>query len=87
MHTADCFSQQTTANAEQIRDIEERVRSFAKVLTSSVGDQDSGERLYGSSHFTPSRCPRVANLHLLFAGNWLELLQSSGHIFQNSTDF
>jgi len=36
--------QQTTANAEQIREIEERVQSLAEALTSPVGDQDSGEK-------------------------------------------
>jgi len=38
------FLQQTTTNAEQIRDIEERVQSLAEVLASPVGDQDSGEK-------------------------------------------
>ena len=41
---ADRFLQQTTANAEQIRDIEERVQSLAEILASPVGDQDSGEK-------------------------------------------
>ena len=36
--------QQTAANAEQMRDIEERVRSLSEVLASPVGDQDSEEK-------------------------------------------
>ncbi|KAF9644576.1 hypothetical protein BDM02DRAFT_927883 [Thelephora ganbajun] len=35
---------QTTANAEQIKDIEERVQSLAETLTSPVGDRDSEEK-------------------------------------------
>ena len=42
--TTDNFPQQTTANAEQIRDIEERIQSFAEVLASPVSDQDSEEK-------------------------------------------
>lgn len=44
LSTADRFLQQSTANAEQIRDIEERVQSLAEVLASPVGDQDSEEK-------------------------------------------
>ena len=42
--TADCFLQQTAANAEQIRDIEERVQSLAEVLAPPISDQDTGEK-------------------------------------------
>ena len=38
------FLQHTTANGEQIKDIEERVQSLTEVLTSPVDDQDSEER-------------------------------------------
>ena len=41
--TIDRFLQQTAANADRIRDIEERVRSLDEVLTSLVGDQDKEE--------------------------------------------
>jgi hypothetical protein len=40
----DCFSQQTTANAEQIKDIEKRVQSLGEVLASPVDDQDKEEK-------------------------------------------
>jgi hypothetical protein len=36
--------QQTTANAEQIRDIEEKVQSLSEVLAPPVGDQDNEEK-------------------------------------------
>ena len=42
--TADRFTQQTTANEQQIKDIEERVQSLAGVLTSPICDQDSEEK-------------------------------------------
>lgn len=42
--TADRFLQQTAANAEQIREIEERLQSLADVFASPVNDQDSGEK-------------------------------------------
>ena len=42
--TADRFLQQTTANEQQIGDIEERVRSLAGVLTPSVCDEDREEK-------------------------------------------
>ena len=35
--------QQTAANEEQIRDIEERIQSLADVLASPMGDQDDAE--------------------------------------------
>jgi hypothetical protein len=42
--TADRFPQQTAANTEQIRDIEERIQSLAEVLASPMNDQDSEEK-------------------------------------------
>ena len=42
--TADRFLQQTTANAQQIRDIEERVQSLSGVLASPICDEDSEEK-------------------------------------------
>ena len=39
--TADRFLQQTTANAQQIRDIEERVQSLSGVLASPICDEDN----------------------------------------------
>ena len=41
---ADCFPKQTTVNADQIKDIEERVRSLGEVLASPVGERDVEER-------------------------------------------
>ena len=38
------YLQQTHANAGQIKDIEERVQSLCKVLSSPVGDQDREEK-------------------------------------------
>ena len=42
--TTDRFLQQTAANAQQIRDIEERVESLAGVLTPPVSDEDNEEK-------------------------------------------
>ena len=42
--TTDSFLQQTIANTQQIRDVEGRVRSLARFLTSPVGDQNSEEK-------------------------------------------
>ena len=42
--TTDSFLQQTTANAQQIKDIEERVQSLAGVLTPPFCDEDSEEK-------------------------------------------
>ena len=42
--TADRFPQQTAANVDQIRDIEERIRSLGGILTCLVGGQDNGEK-------------------------------------------
>ena len=42
--TANGFLRQTITNAEQIRDIEERVQSRAEVLASPVSGQDSREK-------------------------------------------
>ena len=44
LSAADRFLQQTAANAQQIRDIEERVQSLAGVLTSPICDGDSEEK-------------------------------------------
>ena len=41
---ADRFLQQTTANADKIRDIEERIQSLGEVLTYPLSDQDSEEK-------------------------------------------
>ena len=35
---------QTAANAEQIKDVEERVQSLGEVLASPVGDRDTEEK-------------------------------------------
>ena len=43
--TADRFLQQTAVNAQQIRDIEERVQSLAGVLVSPICDEDSEEKV------------------------------------------
>ena len=81
--TADLFLQQTVANAEQIRDIEERVQSLADVLASPVNDQDSGEkarretlRKYVLLQQSPSA---LLKPHQLSAEGWLGLLQSLDH--------
>ena len=42
--TAYRVLQQTTANTEQIKDIEERIQSLGEVLASPVGDRDSEEK-------------------------------------------
>ena len=42
--TADRFLQQTSANADQITEIEERIQSLGGILTCPVGGQDSGEK-------------------------------------------
>ena len=42
--TAENFVQQHIANAGQFRDIEKRVQSLSRVLTSPVDDQDSDEK-------------------------------------------
>lgn len=44
--TTDSFSWQTTANVEQIRDIQEMVQSLAETLASTMGDQDDGEKVW-----------------------------------------
>ena len=41
----DQVSQQTIANADQIREIEQRVRSLCGVLTYPVGDKDHEEKV------------------------------------------
>ena len=41
---ADCFLQQTAANAQQIRDIEERVQSLVAVLASLICNKDGREK-------------------------------------------
>ena len=41
---ADHFLQQTAANVQHIKDIEEKVRSLAGVLTPSVCDEDGEEK-------------------------------------------
>ena len=41
---ADRSLQQTAANVDQIREIEERIQSLGGILTYPVGDQDSGEK-------------------------------------------
>ena len=40
----DCFIQQTSANADQIIELEERVRSMGGILAYPVGDKDSEEK-------------------------------------------
>ena len=40
----DPFFQQTAANADQVKDIEERVQSLGEVLASQVGDRDKEEK-------------------------------------------
>ena len=42
--SVDCPPQQTTDNADQIGEIEERVQSLRKVLESPVGDRDNEEK-------------------------------------------
>ena len=42
--TADRWPQQTAINAQQIREIEERVRSLTGVLASPICDEDSEEK-------------------------------------------
>ena len=66
------FLQQTTANEEQIRDLEERVQSLADVLAPPVGDQNNGEKARRAAlrkSALHQRRRRVVNLPLLFAGN------------------
>ena len=41
---ADRFLQQTAANADQIRELEERIRSMGGILAFPVSDKDSEER-------------------------------------------
>jgi hypothetical protein len=63
--TADRFLQQTTANAEQIKDIEERVQSLSEVLASPVGDQDSEEKARREAlrRFVPPLQETLTSLH------------------------
>ena len=42
--TADCLLQQTIANAEKIKDIEDRIESLSEILASPVRDQDTDEK-------------------------------------------
>lgn len=44
LSTADGFQQQTTANTDQIREVEERVQSLDEILTNPVDGQDSHEK-------------------------------------------
>ena len=41
---ADHLLQQTTANADQIREVDERIQSLDGILTYPVDDQDSEEK-------------------------------------------
>ena len=70
LSTADRFLQQTTANAQQIRDIEERVQSLAGVLASPIYDEDSEEKARRETlrRFVPqhSETPSHRSLTLLF---------------------
>ena len=45
MSAADRFLQQTVANAESIRDVEERVQSLSRALTSPISDRDDEETM------------------------------------------
>ena len=67
--TADRFLQQTAANVQQIREIEERVQSLAGVLASSICEEDSEEmaRREALRRFVPqySESPSYRSLILL----------------------
>ena len=41
---ADRIPQQTTANADEIKEVDERIRSLGGILARPVGDQDSEEK-------------------------------------------
>lgn len=41
---ADGFSQQTAANKDQIREVEERIQSLGEILAYPIGEQDSDEK-------------------------------------------
>ena len=61
----DRFLQQTAANAEQIREIEERVQSLGDVLATQVVDQDIEEKARREAlKKFESSCSRIAGTSL-----------------------
>ena len=44
LYILDRFLQQTVANADQVKDIDERIQSLGEILTCNIGDQDSKEK-------------------------------------------
>ena len=90
MFAADRSIQQTTANADQIREVEERIQSLCGILRHPVDDQDSEEkarreilRKFVSSLSGTSGRSLIASV---FAGSWLGSSQSSNH-FPNKMGF
>ena len=81
--TADRFLQQTAANAEQIREIEERVQSLADVFASPVNDQDSGEKARRETLrkyvLLQRSLSALLKLHQLSTEGWLGLSKSLDH--------
>ena len=72
LSAADRFLQQTAANAQQIRDIEERVQSLAGVLASPICDEDSEEkaRREALQRFVPHHNDPIALfIHIFFTEN------------------
>ena len=70
------------ANAEQIRDIEERVQSLGEVLASPVREQDDEEKARRENLrkcvFPFERHVYISESHLSFVGNWPGSLRSLG---------
>ena len=70
------------ANAEQVRDIEERVQSLGEVLASPVREQDDGEK---ARREDLRKCVlpfeglvQISEPHRSFLGNWPGSLRSLG---------
>ena len=78
------------ANAEQIRDIEERVQSLGKVLASPVREQDGEEKARREDlrkcGLPFERRVQISEPDLSLVGNWPGSLRSSGR-YLKKTDF
>ena len=74
--TADRFPQQTAANTQRIREIEERVESLAGVLASPICDEDSEEKARREAlrRFVPqhNETPSHRSHACSFTVNWRE---------------
>ena len=87
--TADCILQQTIANAEQMKDIGERVESLSELLTSPVGDQDTGEKTRRTALrefvFPLQSCTNTFLNQLVYVGHCPGLLSNS-NLCQTNVD-